>query len=142
MSWKQKEITLQSNGKGFFLVTDQVLNQLPEISSFNVGLLHLFIKHTSASLAINENADSTVREDLESHFDIMVPENASYYKHVLEGPDDMPAHIKSVMIGSTILIPISEGTLNLGIWQGIYLCEHRDNLLSRIVVATINGQNI
>ena len=142
MSWKQKEITLQSNGKGFFLVTDQVLNQLPEISSFNVGLLHLFIKHTSASLAINENADSTVREDLESHFDIMVPENASYYKHILEGPDDMPAHIKSVMIGSTILIPISEGTLNLGTWQGVYLCEHRDNLLSRIVVATINGQNI
>tara|TARA_X000001036_G_C20089725_1_gene566621 strand:- start:23 stop:451 length:429 start_codon:yes stop_codon:yes gene_type:complete len=142
MSWKQKEITLQSNGKGFFLVTNQVLSQLPEISDFNVGLLHLFIKHTSASLAINENADPTVREDLDSHFNIMVPENAPYYKHVLEGEDDMPAHIKSVMIGPTILIPISRGNLNLGTWQGIYLCEHRKQALSRLVVATINGENV
>ena len=142
MSWKQKEITLQSNGKGFFLVTNQVLSQLPEISDFNVGLLHLFIKHTSASLAINENADPTVREDLDSHFNIMVPENAPYYKHILEGEDDMPAHIKSVMIGPTILIPISRGNLNLGTWQGIYLCEHRKQALSRLVVATINGKNV
>ena len=142
MSRKQKEITLQSNGKGFFLVTNQVLSQLPEISDFNVGLLHLFIKHTSASLAINENADPTVREDLDSHFNIMVPENAPYYKHILEGEDDMPAHIKSVMIGPTILIPISRGNLNLGTWQGIYLCEHRKQALSRLVVATINGENV
>ena len=140
MSWEQKEIILQSNERGFCLVTDQVLNQLPQLSNYNVGILHLFIKHTSASLAINENADPTVRIDLESHFNVLVPENASYYRHTLEGPDDMPAHIKSIMIGSSISIPISNGGLNLGTWQGIYLCEHRNNPSRRSVIATINGE--
>ena len=140
MSWEQKEINLKSNKRGFSLVTDQILSQLPEISKFEVGLLHLFIKHTSASLSINENTDPTVRMDLESHFNVIAPENASYYKHTLEGADDMPAHIKSVIIGSSILIPISAGFLNLGTWQGIYLCEHRNNPSNRLVVATINGQ--
>ena len=140
MSWEQKEIDLQSNERGFCLVTDQVLNQLPQLSNYNVGILHLFIKHTSASLAINENADPTVRIDLESHFNVLVPENASYYRHTLEGPDDMPAHIKSIMIGSSLSIPISDGELNLGTWQGIYLCEHRNNPSRRRVIATINGE--
>ena len=140
MIWKQKEINLQSNVRGFCLVTHQVLDQLPEISDYNIGVLHLFIKHTSASLAVNENADPTVREDLESHFNILVPENAPYYKHTLEGKDDMPAHIKSIIIGSSISIPISNGQFNFGVWQGIYLCEHRDNPSERKVVATISGE--
>ena len=140
MIWEQREIKLQSNTRGFFLVTQQVLDQLPEISGYNIGVLHLFIKHTSASIAVNENADPTVREDLESHFNILAPENAPYYKHTLEGRDDMPAHIKSIIIGSSISIPISNGQFNLGAWQGVYLCEHRDNPSERKVVATISGQ--
>ena len=140
MSWEQKEIKLQSNERGFCLVTSQVLNQIPEILDYKIGILQLFIKHTSASLAINENTDPTVRMDLESHFNIIIPENAPYYKHTTEGADDMPAHIKSVIIGSSISIPISRGSLNLGTWQGIYLCEHRDHPSTRRVVATINGE--
>ena len=140
MSWEQKEIKLQSNERGFCLVTSQVLNQIPEILDYKIGILQLFIKHTSASLAINENADPTVRMDLESHFNIIIPENAPYYKHTIEGADDMPAHIKSVVIGSSISIPISRGSLNLGTWQGIYLCEHRNHPSTRRVVATINGE--
>ena len=140
MSWEQDEIYLQSNERGFCLVTNQVLSQLPHLSDYSIGILHLFIKHTSASLTINENADPTVRIDLESHFNVLVPENTSYYRHTLEGPDDMPAHIKSIIIGSSISIPISNGNLNFGTWQGIYLCEHRDNPSRRRVVATINGE--
>ena len=140
MSWEQDEIYLQSNERGFSLVTNQVLSQLPHLSDYSIGILHLFIKHTSASLTINENADPTVRIDLESHFNVLVPENAPYYRHTLEGPDDMPAHIKSIIIGSSISIPISNGNLNFGTWQGIYLCEHRDNPSRRKVVATINGE--
>ena len=140
MGWEQKEIKLQSNERGFCLVTSQVLNQIPEISDYKIGILQLFIKHTSASLAINENADPTVRMDLESHFNIIIPENAPYYRHTTEGADGMPAHIKSVIIGSSISIPISSGSLNLGTWQGIYLCEHRDHPSTRRVVATINGE--
>ena len=140
MGWEQKEIKLQSNERGFCLVTSQVLNQIPEISDYKIGVLQLFIKHTSASLAINENADPTVRMDLESHFNIIIPENAPYFRHTREGADDMPAHIKSVIIGSSISIPISNGSLNLGTWQGIYLCEHRDHPSTRRVVATINGE--
>ena len=140
MSWEQKEIKLQSNERGFCLVTSQVLNQIPEILDYKIGILQLFIKHTSASLAINENADPTVRMDLESHFNIIIPENAPYYRHTTEGADDMPAHIKSVIIGSSISIPISRGSLNLGVWQGIYLCEHRNHPSIRRVVATINGE--
>jgi len=140
MGWEQKEIKLQSNERGFCLVTSQVLNQIPEILDYKIGILQLFIKHTSASLAINENADPTVRMDLESHFNIIIPENAPYYRHTTEGADDMPAHIKSVIIGSSISIPISRGSLNLGTWQGIYLCEHRNHPSTRRVVATINGE--
>ena len=140
MSWEQKEIKLQSNERGFCLVTSQVLNQIPEILDYKIGILQLFIKHTSASLAINENADPTVRMDLESHFNIIIPENAPYYRHTTEGADDMPAHIKSVIIGSSVSIPISRGSLNLGTWQGIYLCEHRNHPSIRRVVATINGE--
>ena len=140
MSWHQKEIVVKAHERGFSLVTKEILKQLPEISNVEIGTLHLFIKHTSASLSINENADPTVRADLESHFNVIVPENAPYYQHTFEGSDDMPAHIKSTIIGSSIIIPISNGTLNIGTWQGIYLCEHRNNPHNRNIVATINGK--
>ena len=140
MSWNQNEIKLTSNQRGFNLITNEILNQVTEIGNYKTGLLHLFIKHTSASLTINENADPTVREDLESHFNQSVPENAPFYKHTFEGPDDMPAHIKSTVIGNSVSIPISEGKLQLGTWQGIYLCEHRNNPHVRNIIATINGE--
>ena len=139
MNWFQKEILVSADNRGFSLITDKVLNQLPEILIYKIGILHLFIKHTSASLAINENADPTVRIDMETHFNKMVPENPSYYTHTLEGEDDMPAHLKSVIIGNTLSIPIHKGEINLGTWQGIYLCEHRNYCQSRKIVATING---
>ena len=107
---------------------------------YKIGLLHLFIKHTSASLTINEDADPTVRVDFETHFNIMVPENAPYYRHTIEGSDDMPAHLKSAILGASLNIPISEGKLNLGVWQGIYLCEHRNHGGNRKIVLTINGE--
>ena len=140
MSWNQNEIKLTSNQRGFNLITNEILNQVTEIGNYKTGLLHLFIKHTSASLTINENADPTVREDLESHFNQSVPENAPFYKHTFEGADDMPAHIKSTVIGNSVSIPISEGKLQLGTWQGIYLCEHRNNPHVRNIIATINGE--
>ena len=139
MSWFQREIVLSASKRGFSLITDEIINQIPEISKYKVGRLDLFIKHTSASLTINENADQTVREDLESHFNHNVPENASFYQHTFEGPDDMPAHIKSTIIGNNITIPITNGKLNLGTWQGIYLCEHRNPPHIRKIVATIDG---
>lgn len=135
----QKEFKLPSYNRGFHLITDLVLKQLLELKQMNQGILHVFIKHTSASLTINENADATVREDFESHMNTMVPENQSYYKHDYEGSDDMPAHIKASLMGSSVQIPISNGKLNLGIWQGIYLCEHRDHGGSRSVVITAFG---
>ena len=139
MSWLQREIVLSARKRGFSLITDDIMNQIPEISKYEVGRLDLLIKHTSASLTINENADPTVREDLESHFNHNVPEDAKFYQHIFEGPDDMPAHIKSTIIGNNITIPITNGNLNLGTWQGIYLCEHRDNPHIRKIVATIDG---
>ena len=135
----QKQIKLKSYSRGFHLITDTVLDALPEISQINVGQLQVFIKHTSASLTINENADSTVRADFESHFNKMVPENAPYYKHIYEGSDDMPAHIKASLLGTSIQIPITNGKLNLGIWQGIYLCEHRNHGGPRTIVITAFG---
>lgn len=138
--WIQKEIKITKKTRGFHLITHEIINQLPEIESIKVGLLHCFIKHTSASLAINENADPTVRQDLESHFNIIAPENQSYYQHTDEGPDDMPGHIKSVLIGSSQTVPVSNGQLNLGIWQGIYLCEHRNHSVARTLVLTLNGE--
>ena len=140
MGWFQKTIMVEGQNRGFHLITNQILEQTPEISEFKIGMLHLFLKHTSASLTINENADSTVREDMETHFNQSVPENVSYYKHTMEGPDDMPAHIKSSTIGNNLTIPISEGKLVLGTWQGIYLCEHRNHAYSRKIIATINGK--
>lgn len=138
--WFQKEFVIQKKNRGFHLITDNVIQQLPEIQQLNCGLLHLFIKHSSASLTINENADPTVRTDMESHFNHFVPEGAKYYQHTYEGPDDMPAHIKASTLGSSITIPITNGTLNMGIWQGIYLGEHRDFASERTLVATIQGQ--
>jgi secondary thiamine-phosphate synthase enzyme len=140
MAWFQKTITLSPHSRGFHLVTSEIEAKVPEIRGYEVGLLHLFIHHTSASLSINENADPTVRTDMESHFNEMVPENAPYYIHTSEGPDDMPAHIKSSLLGSSVTIPITGGRLNLGTWQGIYLCEHRDRARNRRLVVTIDGR--
>lgn len=136
----QKEIKLSAKPRGFHLVTEEVVGQIPELKEISVGFLQIFIKHTSAGLTINENADPTVREDFESHFNKMVPENQPYYKHTLEGPDDMPAHIKSSLLDTSLQIPITRGKLNLGTWQGIYLCEHRNNGGSRKLVLTIMGE--
>ncbi|MCG9973064.1 secondary thiamine-phosphate synthase enzyme YjbQ [Christiangramia crocea] len=136
----QKEIRLKARGRGFHLVTDEIVNQFSEINDIKTGFLQVFIKHTSAGLAINENADPTVREDFESHFNEMVPENQPYYKHTLEGPDDMPAHIKSSLTGASVQIPVTNGRLNLGAWQGIYLCEHRNRGGSRNLVLTAYGE--
>lgn len=140
MSWFQKEIYINSKPRGFHLITDEVLKNFTEINQFRKGVLHVFIKHTSASLTINESADPIVRLDFESHFNNMVPENQSYYLHTMEGDDDMPAHIKSSVLGASIQIPISKGELNLGTWQGIYLCEHRNNGSSRKLVLTAWGE--
>ena len=140
MNFHQSEIKILSNKRGFILITDILINKISEISNYKIGILHLFIKHTSASLTINENADSTVRLDMEAHFNQMVPEDASYYRHTLEGPDDMPAHIKSTVIGNTLSVPILNGQLNIGTWQGIYLCEHRSQPHQRKIVATIYGE--
>lgn len=136
----QTEIRLRPRSRGFHLITDEIISQFSEINDIDAGFLHIFIKHTSAGLAINENADPTVRQDFESHFDKMVPENQPYYKHTLEGADDMPAHIKSSLTGTSLQIPITEGELNLGTWQGIYLCEHRNNGGSRKLVLTAYGE--
>ena len=138
--WIQKEILLNPRQRGFHLITDEVLKHLPEVQEIEVGTMQVFIKHTSASLTINEDADPTVRGDFESHFNQMVPENAPYYQHTFEGPDDMPAHLKSSILGSSVNIPITDGKLNLGIWQGIYLCEHRNRGGSRKLVVTIQGK--
>jgi len=139
MEWFQKTITLAPRPRGFHLVTGAVVDALPELASVQTGLLHLFIQHTSASLTINENADPSVRGDFESHFNEMVPENAPYYRHTTEGPDDMPAHIKGALLGFSLTIPVTRGRLNLGTWQGIYLCEHRDSGGSRRIIATLMG---
>lgn len=139
MKWFQKEFKLPPKSRGFHLITDIITSGMPEIGTISIGMLHVFIKHTSASLTINENADPTVRKDFESHINKMVPENMPYYLHNYEGSDDMPAHIKASLLGSTIQIPISNGQLNLGVWQGIYLGEHRDHASGRILVVTING---
>ena len=140
MDWFQREILLASRGRGFHLITREVVAAVPEIGSYSVGLAHLFIRHTSAALALNENADPTVRADMEAAFNRLAPENAPYYEHTIEGPDDMPAHLKAVLLGSSLTIPISEGRLALGTWQGIYLCEHRDDGGRRRVVVTLSGE--
>ena len=135
----QKELKLKPHARGFHLITRQILEQVPEIKEINIGWIQLFIKHTSASLTINENADPSVRTDFESHMNEMVPEDASYYIHTYEGSDDMPAHIKASLMGASVQIPITNGRLNMGIWQGVYLCEHRNHAGSRRLVVTILG---
>ncbi|KAF7817692.1 UPF0047 protein C4A8.02c-like isoform X1 [Senna tora] len=139
--WAQKTITLPPQRRGCHLITSKILKEIEQdLSGFKCGLAHLFLQHTSASLTINENYDSDVRDDTESFLNIIVPEGASAtWKHTLEGPDDMPAHIKSSMFGSALMIPITNGKLNMGTWQGIWLCEHRDCATSRRVVITLNG---
>ena len=136
--WKQVEFDLQSRRRGFHLITGEILRNLPPLPE--VGLLHLFINHTSAGLSINENADPEVRMDMESNFNHLVKEREPYYQHTLEGNDDMPAHAKSSIIGTSVTIPITNGKLNLGTWQGIYLCEFRDYGSNRQMVATISGE--
>jgi secondary thiamine-phosphate synthase enzyme len=139
MIWQQTTINLAPRSRGFHLITRDILQQV-DLADCEVGLLHLFIQHTSASLAINENADPDVRGDLERHFNVMVPEGADYYEHTLEGPDDTTSHIKSVIIGPSLTIPVSRGELALGTWQGVYLAEHRNHAGSRRVVATLQGR--
>jgi secondary thiamine-phosphate synthase enzyme len=138
--WVQREITLEPRGRGFHLVTREVLGELPELRDVDVGMLHLLIQHTSASLALNENASPDVRRDFETYFNVAVPEDAPYWTHTLEGADDMPAHIKAALLGPSLTLPISRGGLALGTWQGIYLCEHRNRGGSRSIVATIWGE--
>ena len=132
---KQIEIKIPPHKRGFHLISNYIFDKLPNLT----GIVHVFIKHTSASLTINENADYTVREDFETHFNKMVPESANYFKHTIEGPDDMTSHIKSSLLGSSISFPIKNGTPQLGIWQGIFLCEHRNNGGSRSIVITVYG---
>ena len=140
MNWIQKEILLNPKSRGFHLITDEILREIPELMSINIGLMNVFINHTSASLSINEDADPTVRMDFESYFNEMVPENQPYYRHTMEGSDDVPAHLKASILGSSVQIPITNGNLNMGTWQGIYLCEHRNYSGKRKVVVTIWGK--
>jgi secondary thiamine-phosphate synthase enzyme len=140
MIWHQTSISLRRRPRGFHLVTPEILTALPELRRLRVGFLNLFLQHTSASLAINENADPDVRSDLERWSNQAVPEEAPYFEHTAEGPDDMPAHVKSALFGVSLMIPVRDGQLQLGTWQGIYLGEHRDRADSRRVVATLWGQ--
>lgn len=137
--WLQKEICLSAKPRGFHLITGELLRELPELRDFRIGMMNLFILHTSASLTINENADPTVRQDFESYFKRAVPEDQPYYRHQDEGPDDLPAHIKSSLLGSSLNIPVTDGRPTLGTWQGIYLCEHRNHGGSRRIVVTLHG---
>ena len=141
-SWHQVEIQLPPFTRGFHIITAQIEDALKAFNQLKVGTLHIFIKHTSASIAINEGADPSVRIDFETHFNKLVPENSSDFIHNAEGPDDMPAHIKSALLGSSILIPIKNGRMNLGTWQDIYLCEHRNRASKRNLVLTVNGEKI
>jgi len=138
--WHQREVRLRPRPRGFHLVTDEILDAVPELGELRVGLAHLFLRHTSASLTINENASPDVRHDFAAWFDRAVPDGASYFAHTLEGPDDMPAHIKSSLTGVSLLLPVADGRLALGTWQGVYLCEHRDDGGARSMVVTLWGE--
>lgn len=140
VTWEQVIVSLKARRRGFHLVTDELLRAVPQLAHYRCGLAHFFIQHTSASLSLNENADPDVRLDMEAHFNRLMPENAPYYQHTCEGPDDMPAHLKVAAIGNAVSIPISEGRLQLGTWQGIYLGEHRTHGGARRVVVTLNGE--
>lgn len=136
----QKEISLRVRDRGFHLVTSEITSHLPEVRTLRSGILHVFIKHTSASLTLNENADPSVRADFESTFNRLAPERAPYYEHDTEGSDDMPAHLKSSLLGNSVQIPVTDGKLNLGTWQGIYFCEHRNHGGEREIVLTLIGK--
>ena len=138
--WKQTKIILNEYPRGFHIITDLIINKVPELQQISTGIMHIFIIHTSASLTINENADPTVRDDLESHFNKIIPEKEPHYKHTIEGPDDMPAHLKASILGPSLSIPIKNGSIVLGTWQGIYLCEHRNWGGKRKLIITINGE--
>ena len=138
--WFQTKVTLKGYSRGFHIITDNILINAPEIKKVSFGMLNLFIQHTPASISINESSDPSVREDLENHFNRLIPENQSYYKHTFEGPDDIPAHIKSSIFGASLSIPIGNGELALGAWQGIYLCEHRNHGKKRTIIVTVNGE--
>jgi len=138
--WIQREIRLQPRTRGFHLITQEILRELPELHDVSLGMMNVFIKHTSASLTVNENADPTVRQDFESYFNHSVPENEPYYRHLDEGPDDLPAHLKSSILGCSLNIPIADGRLILGVWQGVYLCEHRNHIGSRCLIVTVHGE--
>jgi secondary thiamine-phosphate synthase enzyme len=138
--WLQSRIELRPRPRGFHLVTDEIVDGVPELASMSVGLATVFMQHTSASLTLNENASPDVRRDFAAWFDRAVPDGADFFAHTLEGPDDMPAHIKSSLTGSSLVLPVSDGRLALGTWQGIYLCEHRDHGGSRSVVVTAVGE--
>lgn len=138
--WHQKRITLPKKSRGFHIITDEILDKLPKIEQIETGLAHIFIQHTSASLTINENADPSVRRDFKTHFKRAVPEDMSLYEHTLEGPDDMTSHIKSSLLGPSVSIPVTDGAFNLGTWQGIYLCEHRNRGKRRNLVVTLTGE--
>lgn len=135
--WLQKKITLHARPRGFHLITQDVMQQLSEISKIKIGIAHFFIKHTSASLTMNENTDSSIRSDLENYFNSIVQEKSSCYKHNNEGSDDMPAHIKNSLLGNSLSIPITNGHFNIGVWQGIYLCEHRNYGYERQIIVTL-----
>lgn len=139
MKWIQQSIRLAPKPRGFHLITDDIENGMPELQSIETGLAHIFIQHTSASLTINENADPTVRMDFETHFNWLVPERLDHYRHTFEGPDDMTSHIKSSMLGSSVTVPISGGRFLLGVWQGVYLCEHRNRASGRTLIVTAFG---
>jgi secondary thiamine-phosphate synthase enzyme len=136
----QKEIQLRARSRGFHLVTSEIISQIPELKTIQLGELHVFIKHTSASLTLNENADPKIREDFEKHFAKLAPEHTQYYEHDTEGSDDMPAHLKASILGSSVSIPVTDGKLNLGTWQGIYFCEHRNYGGARELVLTLMGE--
>jgi secondary thiamine-phosphate synthase enzyme len=136
----QKQFSLKPRSRGFHLVTNEIIEHIPELAQIKAGIAHVHIKHTSASLTINENADPTVRQDFETFFNRTVPEDVSLYKHTFEGPDDMTSHIKSSLLGSSVSVPITNGRFNLGTWQGIYLCEHRNHGGSRKIVVTLIGE--
>jgi len=138
--WIQTECNLKPYKRGYHLISGEILAAIPQIRDCKIGLLNILIQHTSASLTINENADPSVRVDFESHFNRMVPENQPYYRHTSEGSDDMPAHLKSSILGASLNIPITQGRMNLGIWQGIYLCEHRNHGGGRRLILTLNGE--
>ena len=138
--WVQRRVELKAKPRGFHLVTEEISLQLPELARLSVGLVHLYLQHTSASLSLNENVDPAVRGDMETYFNRLAPENAPYFEHVEEGPDDMPAHLKSVILGSELTVPVRDGQLQLGTWQGIYLGEHRNRAAERAVMVTMFGE--